>query len=123
MRHTYLIILLCLAVLLSYVFDLFRRRYRVSSVILLLASGVVLRQSADCTGFQIPYEKRSLSVPGTVGLILIVLAGALELELTADRLPRIKRAFRVRLLSIIFLSLTVGVLLSSWLHQPFQHCG
>lgn len=121
MRNTYLIILLCLVVLLSYVFDLVSRRYRVPSVILLLVSGVVLRQLTDYMGLQIPFQNRLLSVLGTVGLILIVLEGALELELTTDRLPLIRRAFRVSLLSILFLSLSVGVLLSSWLHQPFQN--
>lgn len=122
MRNTYLIILLCVVVLLSYVFDLLSRRYRIPSVILLLVSGIVLRQLADYIGLQIPYQNRLLSVLGTVGLILIVLEGALELELTSDRLPLIRQAFRVTLLSIVFLSLGIGLLLSHWLHQPFQTC-
>lgn len=118
MRNTHFIILLCLAVLLSYVFDLLSRRYRIPSVLLLLGTGMLLRQLADYTGFQIPLQNRLLPILGTLGLILIVLEGALELELSPDRLPLVRRAFRATVLTIVVSTLAIGLFLSQWLQQP-----
>ncbi|GAB3764154.1 cation:proton antiporter [Spirosoma pomorum] len=119
MRNTELIIVLCFVVLLSYLFDLFSRRYRVPAVILLLASGIGLRQLTNLVDIQIPYVDRLLPVLGTIGLILIVLEGALELEISSDRFHLIKRAFLTAFVSIVVTTLAIGVFFSIWLEQPF----
>ncbi|WP_266368668.1 cation:proton antiporter [Tellurirhabdus rosea] len=122
MDSSYLIIVLSLSVLLSYVFDLLSSRYKTPSVILLLVSGILVRQLLNYLDVQIPYLTPILSTLGTLGLILIVLEGALELELSGEKLAVLRRAFYAATAAIIFTSLLIGGLFYVLLEQPFFKC-
>ncbi len=56
-----------LSVLLSYVFDLLSSRYKTPSVILLLASGMLMRQVTNYLRFQLPYVDTILPTLGHAG--------------------------------------------------------
>jgi potassium/hydrogen antiporter len=122
MDTSYLIIILSLSVLLSYVFDLLSSRYKTPSVILLLASGMIVRQLTNYFDVQIPYLNPILSTLGTLGLILIVLEGALELELSGEKLPLIRRAFLAASSSIVLTSLALGTLFYILLEESYFKC-
>ncbi|MBD2720725.1 MULTISPECIES: cation:proton antiporter domain-containing protein [Hymenobacter] len=85
---------LSLAVLLSYVFDLAARATKVPSVLMLLLAGIALSQAAAYWGgVPVAVPPVLLQLFGIVGLILIVLEGSLDLRLTRDKAPLIRRSF------------------------------
>lgn len=87
------IITFCAVLLLAYIFDLTASRTKIPSVLLLLVMGWALRQGTDLLGIQLPELSGALSIFGTIGLILIVLEGALELELNRTKIGLLKRSF------------------------------
>lgn len=99
-----IIITLCVLLLIAYVFDLTASKTRIPSVILLLLLGFVVRELADILQVSLPDLTPVLPVLGTIGLILIVLEGALELEFNASKTPLIKRSFAVALLPMLALA-------------------
>lgn len=82
---TTIIIVFCCLLLLGYLFDLSFPKTKVPSVLLLLALGWGVRQLADLAEVEIPGIDFVLPVLGTIGLILIVLEGALELQLSRSK--------------------------------------
>jgi NhaP-type Na+/H+ or K+/H+ antiporter len=87
------ILALSVVVIAAYGLDVVGRKFRLPSVVLLLAAGIALRIVLDQVGFAIPYLDLLLSVLGTVGLVLIVLEGALDLELHRKKAALIARTF------------------------------
>ncbi len=69
-------------IIVSYLFDAFAHHSRIPSVVLLIFSGILLRIVLDYFGFSIPLLDMLLPIIGTLGLILIVLEGALDLKVT-----------------------------------------
>ncbi|HAE34936.1 MAG TPA: hypothetical protein DCG22_04030 [Bacteroidetes bacterium] len=106
------IILIALAVTIlgSYLFDLIGKRLKIPSVVLLIGTGILLGELARYVGFSIPYAETFLSTFGTVGLILIVLEGAMDLNLTRDKLPLIGKTLMAAI--FIMLACVAGI---SWL--------
>ena len=70
---------------LSYLIDNAGRRYGLPSVVILIVSGIALRQLLDPAGLDLKWLDPTIPVLGTIGLILIVLEGALDLEVTRER--------------------------------------
>lgn len=96
-----IIISLCTIILLSYVFDLTSKKTKIPSVILLLVIGLGMRQLEIYLQLHVPDLKSVLPVIGTIGLILIVLEGSLDLKLTRSTLPIIKRTFLLSFFSFV----------------------
>ncbi|MBK7081896.1 MAG: cation:proton antiporter [Betaproteobacteria bacterium] len=71
--------------LFAYLLDVVGRRLRLPSVVLLIVTGIGLRLLLDRTGLHLSWVDPVVPVIGTVGLILIVLEGALDLEVTRSR--------------------------------------
>ncbi|MBL6669121.1 MAG: cation:proton antiporter [Flavobacteriaceae bacterium] len=81
-------------IIFSYLFDALARRTKFPAVILLMVTGMIIRAiaaaySSDLVGVL----DNLIPVLGTIGLILIVLEGALELEITKEKLPLIIKGF------------------------------
>ena len=81
----------------AYLLDLFGRRTRLPPVVLLILSGMAVRQVMDGLGLHLGWVNPLVPVIGTLGLILIVLEGALDLSLRRERRPLILRAAVVTL--------------------------
>ncbi|HNT22690.1 MAG TPA: cation:proton antiporter, partial [Saprospiraceae bacterium] len=99
-----IIISLCILVLIAYLFDLSSSKTKIPSVILLLVSGGLVRFLTDWLGIQLPDLDVLLPVLGTVGLILIVMEGSLELQLHRSRLPMIFKSFMIAFIPLLVLS-------------------
>ncbi len=69
----------------AYLLDIFGRRFRLPSVVLLVVTGMIARQLMDRTGLHLAWVDPLVPIIGTVGLILIVLEGSLDLSLRRDR--------------------------------------
>lgn len=87
-----IIITICVLLLLAYVFDISSALTKIPSVILLLLLGWIVKQTVDLFNIHIPDLNPLLPIFGTIGLILIVLEGSLELELNKSKLSVIKKS-------------------------------
>ena len=102
-----ILILLPLLIIFSYLFDLIAKKTKFPSVILLMVTGIIARTVADNYGFDNAVLLNYLiPVLGTIGLILIVMEGALELEIRKEKLALIFSGFLAA--SII---LTINIIL------------
>lgn len=122
MDSSTLIIVLSLSVLISYGFDLFSSRFQIPSVLLLLLLGVLARQVTTYIGVTVPYVDTILPTLGTLGLILIVLEGALDLELEADKLDIVRRTLLASLLSVAGATVLIAGMFYLLLNESFFHC-
>ncbi|TDN36426.1 sodium:proton antiporter [Hymenobacter sp. UV11] len=113
---------LSLAVILSYLFNLASRATRVPSVLLLLLTGIGLRQWAEYQGVNFHIPKTLLEIFGIIGLIMIVLEGALDLRLSRDKVPLIRRSFFAAALMLVGQAAAIGGLLHLWLGASWQTC-
>jgi NhaP-type Na+/H+ or K+/H+ antiporter len=105
---TAVIISLCVLLLFAYLFDITASKTRIPTVVLLLSLGFILHLLADAFQIQLPDLSIVLPAIGTVGLILIVLEGALELELSKHKMPIIKNAAIMALVPLLLLSFIVA---------------
>ena len=108
-----IIISLCLLLLISYVFDVSSPKTKIPSVILLLVVGWAVRQASDFFGIGIPNLSPILPIIGTVGLILIVFEGALDLELNRSKKGLILSSLLMSLVPMLVLSIIVGLAFDS----------
>ncbi|WAC39494.1 sodium:proton antiporter [Pedobacter sp. SL55] len=113
--YTVLIILSAL-VIFSYLFDLVASKTKLPSVLLLLVLGIGLRLLVDKLQIHTFNFLQILPTLGTVGLILIVFEGSLELKYAKDKNNVIKGAFLSALVILIF---TVGII-TFIIHQITQ---
>jgi NhaP-type Na+/H+ or K+/H+ antiporter len=104
--YTTLIILSSL-VIFSYLFDLVANKTKLPSVLLLLLLGIGLRLLVDNLHLQTFNFLRILPTLGTVGLILIVFEGSLDLKYDKAKNKVIKGAF---LSAFMILLITVAVI-------------
>ncbi|HUZ59124.1 MAG TPA: hypothetical protein VMU83_10105 [Hanamia sp.] len=103
-----IIIIISVLLLVAYLFDLTSSRTKIPSVILLLILGWGGRQISDFISFPIPDLTGLLPVFGTLGLILIVLEGSLELEMNRSKFKLIRKSFFGAFVSMFILSFMVS---------------
>ncbi len=94
--------------MIAYLFDLTSSRTKIPSVILLLLLGWGGRQVSDFISFPIPDLTGLLPIFGTLGLILIVLEGSLELELNSSKFKLIRKSFFGAFVSMFVLSIIIS---------------
>jgi hypothetical protein len=99
-----IIITFCILLLIAYLFDLTSSKTKIPSVILLLALGWGVRQLTIWFNIQLPDFSPALPVLGTIGLILIVLEGSLELEFNKSKFALIRKSFFGAFLPMIALA-------------------
>ncbi len=117
----YILAGISLLVIFSYVFDAIARRTKFPSVILLILLGIGLRMVADYFNVHVPayFEKTVIPLFGTIGLILIVLEGALELKIDKSKRGVILRGFLSAFFILIFTALALAYTLNYWKDIPF----
>lgn len=97
-----ILILLPSLIIFSYIFDIIAKKTKFPSVILLMMTGILARAIAEGYGFKNTYFIDSLiPVIGTIGLILIVMEGALELEIKKEKIGIIISGFLSALVILI----------------------
>jgi hypothetical protein len=109
---TTIIIAICSLLLLAYIFDITSNKTRIPSVILLLFLGWGVKQATVMLNVSLPDFSPLLPILGTLGLILIVLDGSLELELNKSKLGLIFKSFLGALLPIMALSFALAYMFS-----------
>ena len=117
---TTIIIALCVLTLLAYLFDVSAKKTQVPGVILLLMLGIGIRLLSDFFSLNIPNLRNVLHVLGTIGLILIVLEGSLDLELKKDKFPLIRDTLISAIVLLVICSLTFAYAFTWMFHVPFN---
>ncbi len=117
----YILIIISALIIFSYLFDMFARKTRFPSVILLIFTGIVARTIAHYNGIEnIPYLDNIIPVMGTIGLILIVLEGALELELSKEKKGVITQGFLAAFIILLMCIIALSIVFQQIFHMPYQ---
>ncbi|MDC0514833.1 cation:proton antiporter [Flavobacteriaceae bacterium] len=91
-----------LLIIFSYLFDAFARKTKFPAVILLMFTGIVVRAITSAYGYDdLGFLDNIIPVLGTIGLILIVLEGALELEISKEKSVLILKGFFAALIILV----------------------
>lgn len=117
---TAIIIIACVLLLLAYAFDVSATFTKIPSVILLLILGGILRITANTLNIFIPDLNPVLPILGTIGLILIVLEGSLELELNKSKIPLIKKSVLIALIPMFVLAFGLAFLFQYFNQGDFK---
>lgn len=116
-----ILIVLPLLVVFSYIFDAIARKTKFPSVILLMFTGIIVRVGTNLYGFtEFEFLDQLIPVLGTVGLILIVLEGALELDIKKEKLPVILKGFFAAALILILNIIAVAWVLENLLNMEHK---
>lgn len=114
--NAYLFIIgLCVVIIISFFTNILARKTNIPSVLILIAMGVGIQQLLISLNLE-PDFFSSLEILGIVGLIMIVLEAALDLELKREKWPVIWKSFTVASLSLVLTS----VVLSFFIRLFFQ---
>ncbi|MEZ4902284.1 MAG: hypothetical protein R2822_11270 [Spirosomataceae bacterium] len=117
---TTIIITLCVLILFAYIFDITSSKTKIPTVVFLLLLGWLVKQLSLATHLHIPNLNAVLPILGTIGLILIVLEGALELELNVSKFPLIQQSFVMASLPMLLLSFAIAAAFSYWDNVSFK---
>ena len=113
MNTLYILFALPLLIIFSYLFDAFSRKTKFPSVILLMATGIILRFFLSFSGSnEFAFLDNLIPVLGTIGLILIVLEGAIELDINREKLPIIFKGFLAA-----FVILIANIFVLQWVFE------
>lgn len=115
-----IIIALCILLLLAYLGEISAERTRIPTVILLLFMGWLVKQATILLKFQVADLGPVLPYLGTIGLILIVLEGTLELRLNRSKIQVVSKSFFMAILPMIFLSAVFSLAFSLYARVPFH---
>ena len=116
------LILLGSLVVFSYLFDIFSRKTRIPSVLLLLLLGILMRYASVAFDFLIYDFSAILPLLGTVGLILIVFEGALDLKFEQGKARLIRNAFGSALFILLLTSVAIAGIFYYFTEQTFYLC-
>ena len=118
----YILIFLSAVVIISYLFDLLARGTKIPSAVMLLGTGIGLQFICKYLNIPLPPMDRYLQLFGIIGLILIVLEGTLDLELSREKIPMILKSLATALFTLLSSSFAIAFLIHYWLSVPFQSC-
>ena len=96
-----LIIAASVIVILSFWFNGISKKTNIPSVLMLIVLGIIVQYVMRYFSPDIPDFSGSLEILGTVGLIMIVLEAALELELKREKLVPILKSMAIALIGLI----------------------
>jgi NhaP-type Na+/H+ or K+/H+ antiporter len=99
-------------VILSFWFNSIAKKTNIPSVLMLILLGILIKLVLDLIAPRTPDFEGSLEILGTVGLIMIVLEAALELELKRDKIIPILKSMAIAL---------IGLLASAWVAALILH--
>ncbi len=108
---SYLFIIgLCVVIIVSFFTNILAKKTNIPSVLILILMGIGIKELLIYFHLE-PDFFSTLEVLGIVGLIMIVLEAALDLELKKEKWPIIWKAFVIALVSIIITPIVLSLIL------------
>ncbi|AWV97980.1 cation:proton antiporter [Arcticibacterium luteifluviistationis] len=117
---TAILITFCSLLLIAYLFDITSARTKIPSVIMLLLLGWGMKEVTVFLGFSLVDFSTLLPVLATIGLILIVLEGSLELKLNSSKIGLLKKSVLGALIPMISLSFILAYAFHYFGDFPFK---
>ena len=114
----YIILVISIIIVLSYLFDISSRYSKIPAVILLIGLGMLLQVISKSTGLTIPNMRPYLPVIGTLGLILIVLHASLDLKLEKQKSALMRKSVLSALVLLILVVATASFIFVRFLDYP-----
>lgn len=115
-----IIITICSLLILAYIFTISSSKTKIPSVILLLILGWVVKQASDVFHIIIPDLNPLLPILGSIGLVLIVLEGSLELKLNKEKLPFVRKTLITAIVPLIITAFVIAFAFSYFLEVGFK---
>lgn len=103
-------------IILSFLFNVLSKKANIPSVLLLIASGMLISFGLDSLGIVKINLMPVLEFIGVVGLIMIVLEAALDLKLKKEKRGLILRSLLIALMLLIFTSFLIAFIFSYFIH-------
>jgi NhaP-type Na+/H+ or K+/H+ antiporter len=114
------IIVLSLVVILSYLFSVLSRKTRIPSVLLLIATGIGIHYGLAYYGFPVFDVQKLVKILGAIGLIMIVLEAAMDLQINRSKLGLIANSFLASVMIFAISAAGIAWLLSYTMHQSLH---
>ncbi len=116
------IIAACLLVIFSYVYNLISQKTGIPSVLLLLLSGIGLREFLIYNDAEFAIPDYAVEVFGIIGLIMIVLEAGLDLQVSGKKIKLIRNALLSAIFILAFSSIACSALLYFTLKEEYLKC-
>ena len=116
-----LIIAVSSIIIISFIFNIVAKRTNIPSVLMLIALGVCIKEFAGSR-----FSTESFAAPGileiigNVGLVMIVLEAALDLDLKREKLGMILRSFLVALIALVGSSFSIAYIIMYAIPEPIS---
>ncbi|MBR9917961.1 sodium:proton exchanger [bacterium] len=120
MTSDVIIVFLSMCIVVSYAYGEIAKRTNIPSVLLLIITGIIIGQVLPLYPELNINFMPALEILGKIGLIMIVLEGALDLELTKEKRPLIYKATIIATIGIIGSIVTIGGLFYYLLDMPLK---
>lgn len=104
-----------LTLIISYLFTLLANKTKIPSVLMLIVSGMLLREGLKMVDVVDVNWMPILEVLGIVGLILIVLEAALDLRLTKSKIKMILSSFTIALVAVLINGVLIAFVIQAFL--------
>lgn len=121
MNPYYIVIALSCVIILSHLFNIVSKKTSIPSVILLILLGIGIKYGMEYYDYQDKnFIGGTLEILGIVGLIMIVLEAAIDLELSREKWPIIWKSFLVALISLVGCSFLISLIINQFFYEdPF----
>lgn len=119
MNYYLIIIVLSVFVILSYMYNIIAYHHKIPSVLLLILTGIITKFALQFLGISFTPSQNYLNIFGTVGLILIVLEGSIDLSLDKSSLPTIFRSLITAFILLCCSSFLIAFIISYSLNVNF----
>ncbi len=115
-----ILIALCITTIISYLFNIISDRLKVPSVILLISCGILLKSLSSYYDMTVLIPRTILELLGVMGLILIVLEGALDLKITPDKKKLITQSLLAAASVLFITTIAIADILHFAFDIPFK---
>ena len=116
MNAYHFVIGICVVIIISFFFSIIAKRTNIPSVLLLIILGLGIQQFLNYLGIQ-PEYFNTLEVLGIVGLIMIVLEAALDLELNKEKWPIIWKSLIIAFVTLFVSSGTFAFIIQLFIQN------
>ncbi len=115
----HILIALCIVTIISYLFNILAERLKIPSVILLIGCGIMLQSISGYYEMKFLVPRTLLELLGVIGLIMIVLEGALDLKITPDKKKLITQSFLAAASVLLITTIAIADILHFAFDIPF----
>jgi len=116
----YIVIGFSMAIIVSYLYNIISKKTNIPSVLLLIVTGILIQQAFTFFAVKTLNLFPILEILGIVGLIMIVLEAALDLELKKEKWPVIWKSFVVAFVGLAGSMFFISLLINAFLETDYQ---